>query len=143
MGAAIGKATGNVYVTIPVALISHYIIDVIPHYNPKPVKSYREKGLWEANKKDLLLKSLEPLIGIGLLSYLIYLKYNSALVMITGAFFAWLPDLLIFLEWKYNINCRPALIRKFEMAWHPHTSFVWGTIPQVIILALALFYILK
>lgn len=143
VGAAIGEATGNVWVTIPVALISHYLIDTIPHYNPKPVKSYREKGLGGADKKDLLLKALEPLIGIGLLAFLIYMKDHLAVVMIIGAFFGWLPDLAIFLEWKYNIKCRPAFIRQFETAFHPHTSFVVGSIPQVIILVVATFFILQ
>ncbi len=143
VGAAIGKAIGKVYVAIPVAIISHYLLDAIPHYNPKPVKSFKEKGLRGANKKDLLLKALEPLIGIGLLSYLIYFKNNSNLIMVTGAFFGWLPELLTFLDWKFNINCRPTLIKKFEISCHRHVSFFIGTIPQVIIALLAMIYILK
>lgn len=142
VGAALGKATGNVYVTIPVAMVSHYLLDMIPHYNPKPVKSYKEKGLCEANKKDLLMKSLEPLIGIALLGYFISLNETLGLVMITGAFFGWLPDLFIFLEWKFNIICRPRLIKNFETVCHYHITFIIGTIPQVIISLLAVLYII-
>jgi len=141
VGAAIGKAVGNVYITIPVAMISHYLLDAIPHYNPKPVKSFRETGLGGANKKDLILKALEPLIGVSLLSFLIYLNNSPTPVMVIGGFFGWLPDLLTFLEWKYGINCCPILVR-FEKTVHRHAPFVTGILSQAIILLLATIYIL-
>ena len=42
-GAAIGKATGSFWLAIPISVISHYLLDIIPHYNQKPVENYLEK----------------------------------------------------------------------------------------------------
>jgi len=140
IGAAIGKATGNLFLAIPLAFVSHFLLDAIPHYNPKQVKSYLEKGLRGVDKKDLLLKSIEPLIGISIVGYAIYMQSELALVMSLGALFGWLPDLFVFLEWKFNGNS--GIIRKIETYYHKHTkSFFFGVVPQILISVLALLYL--
>ena len=104
-GAAIGKITGNLWISIPISLLSHYLLDIIPHYNPKPIKGYLEKGLLKSDKKDLLIKSLEPLMGILVVGYsAFYLNRDIFWIMILSAFFAWSPDLIVFLRWRYKIN---------------------------------------
>lgn len=143
VGAAIGKATGNIYVTIPIAIVSHYLLDAIPHYAPKPVRSYKDKGLRGADKKDLLLKGLEPLLGVVLCSYLIYLTNNSRLAMITGGFFGWMPDFFVFLDWKYGVKFHLPLVHRLETMVHRHIYSVIGLVPQVVILVLAIIYILR
>ena len=140
IGAAIGKSAQNAIAAIPIAIISHYLLDTIPHYNPKPVRSYQERGLGGVNKKDLLLKGLEPLMGVILLCYLIYCSPGDRLAMATGAFFGWLPDFFVFLKWRFNINCLPLFIRKFETAYHRHIPAMVGTLPQVMLSLVAIFY---
>lgn len=141
-GAAIGKMTGNLWLTIPMAFVSHYFLDAIPHYNQKPVKDYLEKGLAQADKKDLFLKSIEPVMGLVLVfCSIFYFSNKNALPMIVGAFFGLLPDLLLFIKWKYNIETRPVILRKAERDWNIHTAFIPGMIPQFIILLLAASYI--
>ena len=141
-GAVIGKAAAeNIYFSIPIAFLSHYFLDIIPHYSPKPVKSYLEKGLLWANKKDLILKSVEPLFGLFLVFYFIFV-YNENFVwpMALGAFFGWLPDFLVFLKWKYSIKIHPQFLKN-NIAYR-HISFFPGIIIQIFILAFAIWYIL-
>ena len=142
-GAAIGKMTGNLWLAIPASIISHYILDTVPHYNQKPVKNYLEKGFLGSNKKDLIIKSIEPLVGIFMVVYsAFYLNPSIAWIMLISAFFSWFPDFLIFLKWKYQINVPFPLLKKFEEEWHHHTSFLRGTIIQLIIFILVSIYIL-
>lgn len=142
-GAAIGKLTGNLWISIPIALLSHYLLDIIPHYNPKPVKGYQEGGFLKSDKKDLMVKSLEPLMGILVVLYsAFYLNRNIFWIMILSAFFAWLPDLIIFLRWRYGVNIPLPLVGKIERDWHRHTSFLTGTLIQIFIFLISLYYIL-
>ena len=139
IGAAIGKATGNIYIAIPLAFASHYLLDAIPHHNPGPVKFYLEKGLRGADKKNLLFKSIEPIIGIGIIAYAAHAQSELSLVLILGALFGWLPDFLVFLHWKHNSNL--GIIRKIEKSYHKHSPFLVWIITQAIIIVLALIYI--
>jgi len=143
-GAAIGKATGSFWLAIPISVISHYLLDIIPHYNQKPVENYLEKGFLGSNKKDLLVKSIEPLVGIFLVAYsAIYLNPNIAWVMIVSAFFGWLPDFLVFLRWKYRVNIIPfSLFKKFEEKCHHHALSLQGIAIQLIIFILFSIYII-
>jgi len=138
-GAAIGKLTGNFYLAIPIAFMSHYVLDAVPHYNPKAVKLYLKKGLQGVDKKDLLIKGIEPLLGVLITSFIAYTQKEFALIMIVSAFFAWVPDLLVFWEWKYNHN--QGVITRIENIHHKHTTFFSGSIPQLIISILAFWII--
>lgn len=140
-GAAIGKLTGNVYLTIPAAFLFHYILDAIPHYNQKPVLDFKEQGLMGANKIDLAVKALEPALGLALTVYLIFGKNHVAFTaMALGAFFCWLPDLLVYLRWKHGIRL-PSPIVKFETTLHRHTGFKKGILSQIIVGGIAIYFL--
>ena len=40
MGAIIGKYFDSVPLIIALALLSHYVLDAVPHYNPKSLKNF-------------------------------------------------------------------------------------------------------
>ena len=136
-GAAIGKITGNAYLAVPVALASHHVLDFIPHYNQKPVKGYLENGFKGAHKIDLFLKSLEPVAG--LIAGIMLMLANPAelrLPIFIGGLFGWLPDLFIFLDWKYGFG-RNGFMRKLDRRFHRHTPFIKGNVVQAAVIAVA------
>ncbi|PLX27708.1 hypothetical protein C0583_00510 [Candidatus Parcubacteria bacterium] len=137
-GASIGLATNSVELTIPLALISNYIMDAIPHYNPKGIDSYKENGLKSVNKKELFLKIIEPIIGITLT--IIFALHNPSLthIILIGAGFAMLPDILTFLEWKLGTN---SIINRIDKRFHSHANFYSGMIPQGLIMLACWLYI--
>ncbi len=142
-GAAIGKVTGNIYLAAPLAVVSHYALDFIPHYNPKPVKGYLEKGYTGADKLDLVLKALEPAIGLAAGIFLVVANPPELrLPIFIGGLFGWLPDLLVFLDWKFNIG-KDNFIRKVEKKFHRHTSFAKGILIQVCMISIALIILWK
>ena len=96
-GAAIGKATGNPWIAGVLSFIFHHVLDSIPHYNPRPIKGFMEDGLKGSDRRDLVLKSLEPVLAIIITLYLIALNRSDLRTpMVVGAFFGWLPDLFVF-----------------------------------------------
>jgi hypothetical protein len=87
-GLAITKNISNPAISLPLALISHYIPDRIPHCRQKPVKNYLERGLKGCDKKDLLIKGFEPALGIIFAFYYISTRQNMATTLMAGAFVA-------------------------------------------------------
>lgn len=142
-GAAIGKVTGNLWVAAIISFAFHHVLDFIPHYTPKPVKGYLQNGLRSAYKQDLILKSIEPAIGILVTLYLIFYNQQELRTsMIIGAFFGWLPDMLVLLDWKFKIGSN-GFYRRIEKRFHHHATLLHGTWIQVLIVGLAIFILVK
>lgn len=140
-GAALGNVIGNPYLTAIIAFITHYLLDAIPHYQPKPVKGFKEGNLRGMDKKDWILKSIEPTLGITAVCGFMFTDSNP-LPLVIGAFFGFLPDFLWFLEWKYGIRTLPFPIPQWEHKFHKHVSFIRGIVPQVIVTILAILYLI-
>ena len=133
-GAAIGKYIQNIWLIIILALISHYVLDFIPHHSPSEVRGYLENGIKGCSIKDLLLKSIEPIFGLILLSYFIFLNKEKAIPMAIGAFFAWFPDLLVFFSWKFDINWLNEIIpRHGNIFYNKSKSLITGILTQIIV----------
>ncbi|HEY4506742.1 MAG TPA: hypothetical protein VJH71_01075 [Candidatus Paceibacterota bacterium] len=142
-GAALGKLTGNWLGATVLSYALHHLLDSIPHFNPSPVKGYLEGHIKGADIRDLFLKSLEPVLAIIGTLYLIFWNPSEIRIyMIFGAIFSWLPDLFVFIDWKFN---KPwvKFFTKIEKRFHRHTRFLPGVISQILISALALFILLK
>ena len=122
VGAVIGKYIGNIWLIIIFALISHYILDFIPHTSMTTVKGYFENGLKGTDIKDLLLRSIEPLFGIALTLFLIFLNKEKAIPMIIGAFFAFFPDLITFLVWKNQLTWLDKYLPRPGAIWYKKAS---------------------
>lgn len=131
-GAGLGAVTGDVYVAAVASFVVHYALDAIPHFSFRPVKSSKKSSWRTVNFKDFVLKSIEPLLGIGFVLYFVsrQTNYDIALAMVSGAIFGFLPDLLVFLEWKWGIR-RPKPIRLIENASHRHNYGTFGVLTNV------------
>lgn len=133
VGAVIGKYIKTIWLIIILALLSHYILDFIPHSSPRAVKGYLEGGISGADTKDLILKSIMPLLGIFLLVYLIFLNKELAVPMIIGAFFAWFPDLLVFIGCQFHLEWIDKIVpRPGNIFYNKDISFV-GILTQIVV----------
>lgn len=138
VGVSIAVTTKDIGLTIPLALVSHYIMDAIPHYNPGKIKSYKEKGLKNINKKEVLSKTIEPVIGLTLTVLFALAHTSLTYLILIGAGFAMLPDILTFIEWKLGTN---SIINRIDKRFHRHTGFYTGMIPQGLIMISCWIYI--
>jgi len=141
LGAAIGKYFSNLWLIIPIAFLSHYLLDFIPHSQPQSVKKYKKYGLKGCDKKDLLLKAIEPILGIVLTFYLSYINFTYFLPMIIGAFFSWLPDLFLYPGWRDNSKIAKFIHLGKESKFHKHIKFIQGMLIQLIITLLLIYII--
>ncbi len=137
-GAAVGILLKQPLLVVPASFCFHYVLDAIPHYAPKPVKGFKDGGLAGTNWLDLALKAVEPILGVVVIG-LLFLDVSAKLKLafILGALFGWLPDLLVFLEWKFGIK-RPNPFRAFEIKTHKHTGGLKGILLQIVVFGLSL-----
>ena len=63
VGAAIGKYVGQTWLIIILALLSHYILDALPHTKMSVPKGFKERGFKGTRLRDWLLRGLEPILG--------------------------------------------------------------------------------
>ncbi len=102
VGAVIGKYVNNLGLIILLALASHYILDIIPHYKMTPLPRYLKEGFNGTTFKGLLVRAVEPVFGLILFGIVVYLNKEKAVPMLTAGFFAFFPDLINFIGWKYS-----------------------------------------
>ncbi len=141
-GAALGAIFKQPILVVPIAFSTHYLLDAVPHYAPKPVKNFKEKGIKGMSFFDMAIKAIEPVLGVILVAMLIQSAPTDLLVpMALGALFGWLPDFFVFLEWKYGIN-RPWPFRDFEIRTHRHIGGIRGILPQILAAVIAVVIIL-
>jgi len=113
-GAAIGKMIGAPELTIPLAFLSHFILDAIPHYDTPGITDYNEHGITKKNIGELLVKGSEPVFGIILTIILAYQNPNLFLPILLGAFFAVFPDILEFLMREFRLNKAIKFLERFH-----------------------------
>lgn len=95
-GAIIGLIIGQPLIALPVAFLSHFICDAIPHYGDDAVK------LWSKSFKSLLL--LDASLCIVLVAILAYRHPTHWLLASFCAFLATSPDLLWIPKFIYGIR---------------------------------------
>ena len=83
-GALIGIKINNPLISLPLAFLSHFVLDIVPHWNPSS-KQWKQKNCLPFLATDLVLSIV--------ISALIAYKYNSPLIFLNGLV-AILPDLL-------------------------------------------------
>ena len=133
VGALIGKSFKSIWLIILLALISHYILDFIPHTSPSEVDGYLDGGIKGADNKDLIFKSIEPIIGLILIGFLISLNREKAIPMIIGAFFAWFPDFLVFISWGWDVKWLSKIVPiKGNIFYNQASSLIIGILTQII-----------
>ena len=83
VGMVIAAAIPNPLVSLPLALLSHFVVDMLPHWN------------WEPDTRPLsLLGIILDLILLEILTVYFVAHSSQPLTLATGSFLAILPDLL-------------------------------------------------
>jgi hypothetical protein len=134
-GAAIGKALGDPSLVVPVAFLSHFVLDLLPHKDPSAPKDFWKLGITRHNAWEILHKSLEPLVGLGItLAFVFTSSPELAWVIFWGAFFGAIPDVIEFLA---RLGKFQYLIMFFKYA-HADIESPYGWYPQWLIGVVAL-----
>src|SRR5260221_7416072 len=104
VGAAIATAIPNPFIAIPLAFLSHFALDMTPHWNPHISTELKKYGHITNNSKMIIYGDV---VLAGVLTGIIALQAPNAMQSITvmsSAFAGILPDVIeapyFFLHWK-------------------------------------------
>lgn len=120
------------YLGMPLILASHYLLDLIPHWD---TGSGMTKGL--KTKKKAFFETLIDLAVAGILVFIFFQKGKPFSPLLwSGVILGILPDLLEFPALFFNLRPFPLnVLEKFHTnIMHRRGKLPWGLIPQIIII---------
>jgi len=138
-GAAIGIEVAYLPLAIILALLSHYILDIIPHtdYSIKNLKDRK----WDKTKVELVRVAADGLVGLLLIFVMWEISDANLLHVLIPAFFGAAPDLLSFLlfmfpknrllRWHYNIH------RNLHFLENKKISRYWRVLFQLLVVVVS------
>lgn len=144
VGAGIGASADNIALIIILAFASHFILDMLPHF---------DWAIWHDNKdfdleiRDYILVIIDFLISAGLLYFLWYNSGRDSSILV-GAFFAVLPDMIdVVPYWNKSLRKLPVFsqLHKLHTAIHFRLKpkyWYWGVITQMIIIIITLQFLI-
>lgn len=143
VGAAIAAKVGNPALALPLAFASHFVLDLIPHKNPSIYTPLKGGGSLSKRLKQIIFADSAIALAIGLIIGATYLPDTGrAIIIILGAFFAVLPDVLEIPYYFFKLR-HPLMVGyvEFSHSYQGSAPLIPGTLTQVIISAAALWWI--
>ena len=138
IGASLASKIANPVIGIPVAFLSHFIADLVPHW---------DAGTNHKKKSATRLKleaTLDVLLGFALVLLLFKTQtFSNPVYMFTMVITAQLPDWIEAPSWMFGIKVPPFT----WMDWLGHNlqtrmQLPWGLVTQVVIVGLLVLFAL-
>ncbi|MBI4029189.1 MAG: hypothetical protein HY376_02390 [Candidatus Blackburnbacteria bacterium] len=137
VGAAIAYKVGNPALALPLAFLSHFALDLVPHWNPHLNREMKEYGhVTKRTKRIIFVDVIVSLLAGGYIASLAYPDIGRALVILLGAFMGVLPDVAEapFFFFKSKNSFLKRLIG-FQSKVQFNAPFWPGIISQILLLA--------
>ncbi len=143
LGAAIAVAIPNPLISIPLAFVSHFILDMTPHWNPHLNTETKKYGY--LTNKTLFIIGLDIACAITLVGFIAYHALpNSSLFfnILLTSFASVSPDIVEgpYFLFGYKTRLIDAWI-KFQKSIQTDANFFWGMSTQILTLGASLFWI--
>lgn len=147
-GMVIGLEFHSAWLIIPIALLSHFILDYIPHWDGFFDKElFQETGIARITKRDVIVKTVDFsfMILISIYFYSMYIESGLTVnktYLLLGAFMALFPDFV-----KIGYLTRLKKRKSFQSYLHFHSKIqrdiTWkkGLIIQLILLIILILYL--
>lgn len=148
LGMVIGLEFKSAWLIIPIAFLSHFLLDYIPHWDGFFDKEYFNKtGVAKINKIDVIIRTIDFvfIVLITISFYYMYIIPGSTINktnLILGAFMALLPD-LVKLGYFTKLNKKSTYNKylKFHSRIQKDVNWKKGLIIQGILLIILLLYL--
>ena len=143
-GGVIAYEIGNPALSLPLAFASHFVVDLLPHWNPHLAKEKKRFGF--ISKKTTFLVVVDSLIGLTLGLFLAFKALpdiRRMFLVVAGCFLAILPDLIE--APFYFLNQKGKFIKKlvnFQGKIQYNAPFWPGMLFQVLYVS-ALLYLVR
>lgn len=127
VGASIGSLLPNPYLAIPSAVISNFLMDLIPHWDTGTGWHNRPKII------TFFATGIDVLLGL-LIAFLLFSQKINPFYLLSLIFAATLPDYLeapyLFLGWDFPPF---SWFYQFQSKFHARDGTFWGIISQIIV----------
>lgn len=105
VGAAIATKIPNPAISLPLAFASHFVLDMVPHWNPHLNTELKKHGKVTNKSRNIVIFDVISALAFGTLMASQFATSPSHMVTILfGAFAGVLPDVIegpyFFLKWK-------------------------------------------
>lgn len=146
VAAAIAKVIPNPLLAIPLAFGSHFILELVPHWNPHLNTEIRKFGKVSSNSTKIVIFDSVLSLALGFSIALSALPNTLHLVLILAAsFFGVLPDVME--APFYFLNIKNKFIERtwipFQKALQNDTSPLPGLTTQILTVLITLWWIFK
>lgn len=147
-GALIGDSIGNPFFAFLFGMASHFLLDRIPHFDPKGYEDFEAKPirLTRAGKKYITIVFIDT-IFVGILLLVLFKKQQHPYPAMFGALGAVAPDYLMGLA-KLTKNKWLLIYDNFHLKMHfnpkkiPVNLFT-GMITQVVVWSISIYFIFR
>lgn len=142
-GIAIASVTGNPLIAFPLAIASHFFLDMVPHWNPHLNTDLKKYG--RVSNKNVALVVLDSFLALGIGLFFAYRSLPDtmmALAVLAGCFGGVLPDLAE--APHYFLKFRHPVMDKFinwQKSIQNDTSPIPGIISQILTILVGLWVI--
>ncbi|KKU02931.1 MAG: hypothetical protein UX99_C0031G0009 [Candidatus Amesbacteria bacterium GW2011_GWB1_47_26] len=141
VGAAIATAIPDPRISLPLALLSHFVTDYIPHWNPHLNTELKTAGQISARSKIIILADAGAALMLG--TYIAAASGNFVTIIL-ACFLAVLPDVAEIPYYFLGMKIR--WIEKL-IAWQRthqwNVSLFWGILCQLAVVVFALYFTLS
>lgn len=143
VGAAIATKIPNPLIAIPLAFASHFILEMVPHWNPHLNSETKKFG--HVTRKSTVITAIDSTMAL-VFGSIIAFKYlpdaTQVFNVLACSFFAVLPDVM---EGPYFfLKMKSKFIEKwisFQKSLQNDTSIIPGLITQFLTILIAIFWI--
>ena len=95
IGAAIATSIGNPLLSLPLALGSHFVADLVPHWNPHIYRETKKYGKPTRRSTVIIIVDSTLSLGLGLfIASQALPDVSKALIMLAACLLAVLPDVV-------------------------------------------------
>lgn len=144
VGAVIATKIGNPALSLPLALASHYVLDLLPHWNPHLNRELTKRG--RISGRTTLFVAADVVVSLLAGFYIASQALPDTgrfAVIIAGAFLAVLPDVIegpyFFMGYKHPLLAR---LVKFQGLVQFNAPPLLGLATQILVLAAAFWWML-
>ena len=143
IGLAIASKIPNPFIAIPLALASHFVVDLIPHWNPSLFTETKKYG--KPSKASINIIIIDVILSL-ILGFFVVFKISSNLTMsltlLFSAFASVAPDVIE--GFYFFLGVKATWLQKLIKFQHDHqgrASIIPGSIVQVITIIVSLWVI--
>lgn len=143
VGAAIATKVANPALALPLAFMSHFVLDKIPHWNPHLNTEFKNGNRVTNRSRNIVIIDVAVSLVAGIfIASQVLPNTNHFLTIIAASFFSVLPDVI---EGPYFfLNVRNKLIKRwivFQKSLQEDAPVISGIATQVIIISVSLWWI--